>query len=69
MANGSGSDTDKTISDGTYDVPYISIAPIKVTADNIDDTVIAGGFHMKDDVYLYAGDSNSDEDSSSNGSK
>lgn len=65
MANGSGPDTDKTISDGAYDVPYISIEPIKVTADNIDDTVIAGGFHMKDDVYLYAGDVSKNDDASS----
>ncbi len=41
-----------TINDGTYDVPYIYLEPIAVTKDNIDETVIDSGFHLKDDVYL-----------------
>ena len=41
-----------TINDGTYDVPYICLDPIAVTKDNIDETVIDSGFHLKDDVYL-----------------
>ncbi len=42
----------ETISAGSYEVPYYSIEPIAVTIDNIDDVIIAGGFHSKDDVYL-----------------
>lgn len=45
-------DVTDTINDGTYDVPYIYLEPIAVTKDNIDETVIDSGFHLKDDVYL-----------------
>ena len=41
-----------TISDGTYDVPYYYLEPIAVTKDNIDETIIDSGFHLRDDVYL-----------------
>jgi len=40
-----------TINDGTYDVPYIMIDVVSVTKDNIDDTVIKDGFHLREDVY------------------
>jgi D-xylose transport system substrate-binding protein len=40
-----------TISDGTYDVPYVMIDVISVNKDNIDETVIKDGFHLKEDVY------------------
>lgn len=43
--------SDKTINDGTYDVPYIVIGVGAVTKDNIDDTVIKDGFHLYEDVY------------------
>lgn len=55
IANGVEPETSETISDGTYDVPYIAIQPVKVTADNMDDVIIASGFHLKEDVYLRAG--------------
>lgn len=42
---------DKTINDGTYDVPYIVIGVKAVTKENIDDTVIKDGFHLYEDVY------------------
>ena len=40
------------INDGTYDVPYVSLTPIAVTKDNIDDVIINRGFHTREDVYL-----------------
>lgn len=40
------------ISDGTYKVPYYAIAPIKVTKENMDEVIIASGFHLKEEVYL-----------------
>ena len=49
-------DLTDTISDGTYDVPYYCLDPIAVTKDNIDETIIESGFHMKDDVYLNVSD-------------
>lgn len=44
-------DTD-TIHDDKYDVAYVKLAPIAVTADNMDDVIIDSGFHLKEDVYL-----------------
>ncbi len=40
------------ISDGSYDVPYYFLDPIAVTKDNMDETVIASGFHMEEEVYM-----------------
>ncbi|MCX7773533.1 MAG: substrate-binding domain-containing protein [Clostridia bacterium] len=42
---------DTTISNGNFTVPYVMIDVIPVTKDNIDDTVIKDGFHLKEDVY------------------
>ncbi len=64
MATGKMPDTEKTISDGTYEVPYIVLRPIKVTKENMDNTVIAKGFHMEEDVYLHVShDQGEDTDS------
>lgn len=41
-----------TISDGTYEIPYYSIEPVAVTADNMDEVIISSGFHAREDVYL-----------------
>ncbi len=40
-----------TINDGTYDIPYVIIDVVAVTKDNLDDTVLKDGFHLKEDVY------------------
>ena len=45
-------DVKETISDGSYDVPYYYIEPIAVNKENIDETIIASGFHTHDEVYL-----------------
>lgn len=42
---------DKTIYDGSYYVPYIVLEPIPVDKENIDDTIIKDGFHLKNEVY------------------
>ena len=42
----------RPMDDGTYDVPCIALEPIMVTEDNIDEVIIASGFHLKEDVYL-----------------
>ncbi len=39
------------INNGKIDVPTVFLDPIPVTKDNIDETVIADGFHSKEDVY------------------
>ncbi|SHJ83673.1 xylose-binding protein [Caminicella sporogenes DSM 14501] len=39
------------IYNGKYYIPYYVVDPIAVDKDNIDETVIKDGFHMKDDIY------------------
>ena len=41
-----------TMSDGSFDVPYLKIDPVSVNEDNIDEVIIKSGFHLKEDVYL-----------------
>lgn len=41
-----------TINDGTYEVPYEKLSPIMVTRQNIDEVIIDGGFHRREQVYL-----------------
>jgi D-xylose transport system substrate-binding protein len=43
--------SERTMNDGTYEVPYIFIDVEAVTKENIDDTVIKDGFHLYQDVY------------------
>ncbi len=44
-------DTD-TFFDGTYEIPYVKLQPVRVTKTNMDDAVINSGFHLKEDVYM-----------------
>ena len=44
-------DEDKVINNGYADVPTIVTPITLVTQDNIDDTIIAGGFYTKEEVY------------------
>lgn len=47
-----GFQVEEFIDDGTYEIPYYSIEPVAVTAENMDKTIIEGGFHTRKDVYL-----------------
>ncbi len=51
MAKGEEIATDTTVNNAKIDVPSILLDPIAVTKDNIDDTIIADGFHSEEDVY------------------
>lgn len=51
MANGIAPDTDDTIDDGTYTVPYMKLDPIAVTKENMDE-VITGKYHSRSEIYL-----------------
>ncbi|WP_171180837.1 substrate-binding domain-containing protein [Ruegeria sp. HKCCD8929] len=44
-------EVDKVINNGYADVPTIVTPITLVTQDNIDDTIIAGGFYSKEEVY------------------
>ncbi|MBR5376110.1 MAG: substrate-binding domain-containing protein [Lachnospiraceae bacterium] len=52
LASGEKIDTEDSIEDGRYDVPYVKIDPIAVTKDNMDEEIIDSGFHLREDVYL-----------------
>ena len=41
-----------TLSNGTNDIPFIALAPIGVTADNVAETVIADGFRTWDEICV-----------------
>ena len=63
LAKGESIGVEETIDDGTYDVSYVAIEPVAVTKDNIDEVIINGGFHTREDVYLNVNnDASTDED-------
>lgn len=51
IAKGEDIKTDKVINNGKIDVPSILLDPTAVDKSNIDATLIADGFHTKEDVY------------------
>lgn len=52
LAKGEEIEATDTINDNKYDVSYIKLAPIAVTAKNMDEVIIDSGFHLREDVYL-----------------
>lgn len=52
LAQGKQVQTTDYIDDGTYQIPYIKLEPVAVTAENMDETIIKSGFHLGEDVYL-----------------
>lgn len=40
------------IKNGSYEIPYVSLTPISVTRQNMNEVIIGSGFHLKEDVYL-----------------
>lgn len=51
LAKGETVSTDQTVNNGQIDVPSVLLAPVAVDKSNIDDTLIADGFHSKESVY------------------
>ena len=52
LAKGETLDVDGVINDGTNQIPYVAVEPVAVTKDNMDQVIIDGGFHTREDVYL-----------------
>ena len=42
----------QTMNDGGEDIPYYALEPVAVTKENLDEVIIDGGFHQREDVYL-----------------
>ncbi|WP_026959637.1 D-xylose ABC transporter substrate-binding protein [Aliagarivorans taiwanensis] len=51
LGAGNQPETNSSLNNGLKDVPAYLLTPIAVDKDNVDDTVIADGFHKKEDVY------------------
>lgn len=51
MAKGETPRADRLVNNGKIDVPSVLLTPIAVDAANIDETIIADGFHAREEVY------------------
>lgn len=51
MAQGETISTNRKMNNGKLEIPSLLLAPIGVDKNNIDDTIIADGFHQRDEVY------------------
>ncbi|XKG86907.1 substrate-binding domain-containing protein [Sutcliffiella horikoshii] len=51
MAKGEYIDTSRKVNNGKVEVPSVLLPPIAVNRSNMDETVIADGFHLMEDVY------------------
>lgn len=48
-------DVTLTQNDGTYDIPSVILKPVAVKKENMDEVIVQGGFHTREDVYLNVG--------------
>jgi D-xylose transport system substrate-binding protein len=51
LAQGESLGLENTIYDGKYNIPYLMLRPVAVDKNNIDETIIKDGFHMRNEVY------------------
>jgi len=51
MAKGEYIDTNRKVNNGKVEVPSVLLPPIALNRSNMDETVIADGFHLMEDVY------------------
>lgn len=47
-------DADRKVNNGKIEVPSVLLPPVAVDISNIDATIIADGFHSREDVYKFA---------------
>ncbi|MDO5573963.1 MAG: substrate-binding domain-containing protein [bacterium] len=52
LAKGEDIGVEETYTEGAYEIPCVTLEPIKVTAGNMDEVVINSGFHLREDVYM-----------------
>jgi len=55
LAKGETVDADRKVNNGKIEVPSVLLSPISVDKHNIDETIIADGFHSRAEIYLNAG--------------
>ncbi|GIO14048.1 D-xylose ABC transporter substrate-binding protein [Cohnella xylanilytica] len=54
LARGESVNADRKVNNGKIEVPSVLLPPIAVDKSNIDETIIADGFHSREDVYKFA---------------
>lgn len=54
LARGEDPGADRKVNNGKIEVPSVLLSPIAVDKSNIDETIIAEGFHSRADVYKHA---------------
>ncbi|MFC5468676.1 D-xylose ABC transporter substrate-binding protein [Cohnella suwonensis] len=54
LAKGENVDADRKVNNGKIEVPSVLLPPVAVDYSNIDKTIIADGFHSREDVYKNA---------------
>ena len=52
LAKGEDIKTTTYYNDGTNDIPFIKLEPVAVTKNNMEETIVNGGYHLKEDVYM-----------------
>ncbi len=56
LAKGESTGADRKVNNGKKEVTSVLLPPIAVDISNIDETIIADGFHSREDVYTCAGE-------------
>ncbi len=63
---GKGEDLEDTglvlMNDGTYEIPCSFLEPVAVTKDNMEEIIVDGGFHSREDVYLNVSETGDEEE-------
>lgn len=53
LAKGESVTEDRKVNNGKIEVPSVLLSPIAVEKSNLDETVIADGFHTREEVYQF----------------
>jgi D-xylose transport system substrate-binding protein len=56
LAKGETISTDRKVNNGKLEIPSLLLRPIAVDKNNMDETIIADGFHSRDEVYRNIGE-------------
>jgi D-xylose transport system substrate-binding protein len=56
MAKGETISTDRKVNNGKLEISSLLLSPIAVDQNNMDETIIADGFHLRDAVYRNIGE-------------
>ena len=52
LAKGEDLGIEETYMEGAYEIPCVTLEPVKVMKDNMDEVIVNSGFHLREDVYM-----------------